>query len=181
MNQLARVLGSIDADISSDSEADDTPEFDVPSMNASTRAMLRTWYGEAGRMLRLSRLVEPIIQQSRGDVCQFCLGRGSLRVETCYTIEEMNRLYIEEYPECRYDIDQALWKRFWQRRQKYQTICFPCLQNRTREKYERILDDDRSSDDADSLGDLVTSELDNVSSAILSTWYSKARVSLDRK
>ena len=130
MNQLARILGSIDADISSDSEADDAPEFDVPAMNASTRAMLRMWFGEASRLLRLSQLVEPIIQKSKSDVCQFCLGRGSLRVETCYSVEDMNRQFIEEYPECKYDIDQVLWKRFWQRNQKYQTICFPCLQKR---------------------------------------------------
>lgn len=179
MNQLARILGSIDADVSSDSEADDAPDFDVPAMNASTRAMIRMWYGEAGRLLRLSRLVEPIIQQSRDDVCQFCLGRGSLRVETCFSVEEMNRQFIVEYPECKDDIDQVQWKMFWQRTQKYSTICMECLQKRAKEKYEGIIDDDRSSDDADSLGDLVSSELSNVQSTILSTWYSQARASLN--
>ena len=178
MNQLARILGSIDADISSDSEADDAPEFDVPAMNPSTREMIRKWYGEAGRFLRLSRLVEPIIQQAKDDVCEKCLGRGSLRVETCFSIEEMNRRFIIEYPECKDDIDQVLWKRFWQRNQAYSTICFPCVQRRTKEKYQQILDDDRSSDDAESIGDLITSELDNASSAILATWYSKARHTL---
>ena len=179
MNQLARILGSIDADISSDSEADDAPEFDVPNVNASSRAMLRLWFGEASRLLRLSRLVEPIVQQSRGDVCQFCLGRNSLRVETCYTVEEMNQQFIGEYPECKDDVDQALWKRFWQRNQKYTTVCVPCVQRRAQEKYEGIIGDDRSSDDADSLGDLVSSELGDVSSAIISTWLSKARASLN--
>jgi hypothetical protein len=183
INQLARILGSIDADISSDdSEGDDAPEFETPLMNASTRAMLRTWFGEASRLLRLSRLVEPIIQKSRGDVCQFCLSRGLLRVETCYPVEEMNRLFIEEYPDCKDEIDQVLWKRFWQRNQKYQTICFPCLQRRSHEKRESIIVDDRSSDDADSsIGDLTTNELDVVSAAILSTWYSKAKISLNRE
>ena len=179
MNQFARILGSIDAGISSDSEADDAPEFEVPNMNASTRAMLRTWFGEATRLLRLSRLVEPIIQQSKGDMCHLCLSRSSLRVETCFSVEEMNRQFINEYPECSDDIDQVLWKRFWQRTQKYQTICFPCLQKRARDRITSLIDDDRSSDDADSLGDLVTSELDNASSAILTTWLTKARSSLN--
>ena len=133
---------------------------------------------QVGRLLRLSRLVEPLIQQAKDDVCQQCLGRGALRVETCVDVEEMNRRFIIEYPECRNDIDQVLWKQFWRRHQTYKTICFPCVQRRTTEKYERIIDDDRSSDDAGSLGDLVTSELDNASSAILATWYSKARASL---
>ena len=151
----------------------------MPNVNASSRAMLRLWFGEASRLLRLSRLVEPIVQQSRGDVCQFCLGRNSLRVETCYTVEEMNQQFIGEYPECKDDVDQALWKRFWQRNQKYTTVCVPCVQRRAQEKYEGIIGDDRSSDDADSLGDLVSSELGDVSSAIISTWLSKARASLN--
>ena len=135
INQMARILGSIDAEISSDSEADDAPDFDVPAMNPSTRAMIRMWYGEAGRLLRLSRLVEPLIQQAKDDVCQVCLGRGSLKVETSVSLEEMNRRFIIEYPECRDDIDQVLWKQFWRRNQTYKTICFPCIQRRTKEKY----------------------------------------------
>ena len=99
-------------------------------------------------------------------------------METSVNVEEMNRRFIIEYPECRDDIDQVLWKQFWRRNQTYKTICFPCIQRRTKEKYSSIIDDDRSSDDADSLGDLVTSELDNASSAILATWFEKAKSSL---
>lgn len=102
-----------------------------------------------------------------------------MRVETRFSVEEMNRQFIVEYPECKDDIDQVQWKMYWQRTQKYSTICMVCLQKRAKEKYEGIIDDDRSSDDADSLGDLVTSELDNVQSTILSTWYSQARASLN--
>jgi hypothetical protein len=91
----------------------------------------------------------------------------------------MNRQFIVEYPECEDDIEQVEWKMFWGKIQKYQTVCGPCLQKRAKEKYEGIIDDDRSSDDADSLGDLVTSELDSVQSTILSTWYSQARASLN--
>jgi hypothetical protein len=175
MNQLARILGSIDADISSDSEADDAPAFDVPSMNASTRAMLRTWFGEASRLLRLSQLVEAEIEKNKSDACQYCLSRGSLRVEACYSVEEMNCRFIEEYPECKYDIDQILWKSFWQRNQKYETSCFPCLQERARRKYAESSDDESTSV---IMGDLMTKELDDVSSSILSKWYSEARKTL---
>ena len=115
-------------------------------------------------------------QKNKRDACQYCLSRGSLRVEACYSVEEMNCRFIEEYPECKYDIDQILWKSFWQRNQKYQTTCFPCLQERARKIYADSSDDDNSV----IIGDLMTKELDDVSSSILSHWYNTARKTLNR-
>ena len=88
INQLARVLGSMNADISSDSE-DEDPDFETPPMSTSTRSMLRRWLKQADRLLNLRKIVQPIIQQSRGSECEVCLSRNLLQVETYYTVEEM--------------------------------------------------------------------------------------------
>ena len=51
-----------------------------------------------------------------------------LQVEMFHPIGEINERYRGEYGSA--DIDQVLFKRFWQRNQRYQTICLPCIQKR---------------------------------------------------
>ena len=174
INQLARILASAgDGDSSSDSDdSDDGPKFETPSLTASSRTLARTWLKEASRALRLKNLVQPLIEQSKGNECQVCLSRAQLLVETSISVSEMDEAFKKEYRT--EDIDQVLFKTFWRRYQKYQTICLACVNKRKEKEREQIITDDRSDDDEPK--QLILSDNMTVSTeSILASWYSAAR------
>ncbi|KAL3798696.1 hypothetical protein HJC23_004447 [Cyclotella cryptica] len=178
INQLGRVLGSINADISSDSDGDDDIEFDIPTLHASTRTMLRNWLTKASRLLKLRRIVQPLIQQSRGNECQVCLSRNLLQVETFYTIEQMDEMFLKEYGASDDQLDQVLWKTFFRKMQMYQTICLPCIQERKRKHDTELLNDDKEED----MGPDIAGQpegLNRTSTVIMAMWHAKARAALE--
>jgi len=174
INQFARILGQVNDDISSDSDSDDGPEFEAPPMTASTRTLARTWLEQANRQLRVKRIVDPLVQQSRGNSCHICLARSLLQVEMLHPISGIDERYRSEYGSA--DIDQVLFKRFWQRNQRYQTICLPCVQKRKQKEHEQIITDDRSSDQDDASDKNLSSEaMTKSAESILANWYAAAR------
>jgi len=177
INQFARILGQVNGDISSDSDSDDEPEFEAPPMTAPTRTLARTWLLQANRQLRLKKLVQPLIQQSRGNECQICLSRNLLQVETLHNVADVDEQFKNEYRT--EEIDQVLFKRFWQRNQRYQTICLPCIQKRKSKEHEKIITDDRSLDESDSSNNLTSDDMDHTAKSILSNWYVAARNRLE--
>jgi hypothetical protein len=180
INQLARVLGSINVDISSDSDDDYEREFDVPTMSASTRTMLRTWMGKASRLLRLRKIVQPLIQKSRGNECEICLSRNLLQIECFYSIEQMDEMFIREYGVSPDDqLDQVLWKKFFTRMQRYQTICLLCVQEKQRKAENSLINDDRVEDMAPEISG--SEDINETSSSIMSMWYTKAKTTLERQ
>jgi hypothetical protein len=129
INQLARILSELNEDLSSsDSDSDNGPEFGTPVLTENTESLARTWLKQARRQLRLDKLVLPLIVQAKGNECQFCLSRDHLQVETMRSIAEIDKQYREENQT--EEINQALFKRFWKRHQRYQTICLTCVQKR---------------------------------------------------
>ena len=171
INQFARILGQINGNISSDSDSDDEPEFDSQPMTASTRTLARTWLELANRRLRLKKLVEPLIQQNRGNECHACLSRNLLQVETLHSLEDIDKEFQLEYKT--EEIDQVLFRRFFSRHQQYQTICLRCIQAREKKLKEGIELDDRSLDDVSdnlSLGEIAAS-----SELIMTNWYRLAQ------
>jgi len=176
INQFARILGQVNGDVSSDSDSDDGPEFEAPPMTASTRTLARTWLLQANRHLRLKKLVQPLIQQSRGNECQICLSRNLLQVETLHSISDIDEQFKNEYQT--EDIDQVLFKRFWQRNQRFQTICLPCVQKRKSKEHEQIISDDRSLD-GDSQKILSSDNMAHSAESILANWYATAQKRLE--
>lgn len=172
INQLARVLGSINADISSDSSDDDEFEYEMGAMAASqaTRTMARKWMIQAQRLLKLRKIVQPIIQQSRGNECDVCLSLSGLQVETFYTLEQIDDMFQAEFGSSNDELDQVLLQKFFRRTQRYQTICLSCIQDRERKRENKILDDDRGED--------MAPEIAASSSTIMELWYKKARARL---
>ena len=176
INQFARILSQMNEDSSSDSDSDDGPEFETPALTASTRTLARTWLKQAARQLRLKMLVQPLIQQSRGNECQICLSRNLLQVETLHSVSEIDEQFKNEYRT--EEVDQVLFKTFWRRNQRYQTVCLSCIQKRQHKEREEIITDDRSSDDKVDMA--LTSEVMTQSAeSILASWYAAARKRLE--
>jgi len=171
INQLARVLGGVD-DSDSDSSSDEEQDYTVGPTTATTRSLARTWLSQATRQLRLRKLVQPLIQQARGNECQICLSRNLLQVETLHSLSNIDEEYKHEYRTD--EIDQVLFKRFWTRHQQYQTICLPCVQIRQRREREGIISDDRSSDDS-STDNLASAYLTQSAETIMSRWFATAQ------
>ena len=171
INQFARVLGQVSGDISSDSDSDEETEFDTAPMTSSTRTLARTWLAQASRRVRLKGFVEPLIATGKGTECMVCLSRNLLQVEPLHSLEKIDTMYCSEHGE---EINQVLFRRFWQRNQRYQTICLPCIRQRNNKEKEEIITDDKSSD-GESDGELVANDLTRSSESILAHWYASAK------
>ena len=177
INQFARILSQMNGDSSSESDSDDGPDFGTPSLTSSTRTVARTWLKQAARQLRLKKLVQPLIQQSRGNECQICLGRNLLQIETLLSVSEIDKQFKNEYKT--EEIDQVLFKTFWRRNQRYQTVCLPCIQKRKHKEREEIIMDDRSSDEELNMA-LASDVMTQSAESIIASWYAAARKRLER-
>ena len=104
-----------------------------------------------------------------------CLSRNLLQVETLHSISDIDEQFKTEYDTS--EIDQVLFKRFWQRNQRYQTLCLPCVQKRKNKEHEGILLDDRSSDDGsvDIDNKLSTSDMTQSAESIMARWHAEAQ------
>ena len=170
-------MGQVNGGISSDSDSDEGQEFETAPMTSSTRTLARTWLMQANRRLRLKKLVQPLIQQSRGSECQICLSRNLLQVESLHSIEDIDEQFKNLHKT--EEIDQVLFKRFWHHNQRYQTICLPCIQKRKSKEHEQIIGDDKSLDD-NSDDNLASDDLTGASELILSSWYAAAKMNVNR-
>merc|ERR1712164_224283 len=76
ITQFTKILGSVNPDISSDSQSDedpDKPKFGPVALSAQSRNMIRMWLAQARRRRRLREVVQPIINQARKTECERCL------------------------------------------------------------------------------------------------------------
>lgn len=172
INQFARILSELDEGLSSDSDSDDQgPEFDTPVVTESTRTLALTWLEQASRQIRLNRIVQPLITQAKGNECQICLSCSLLQVETLRSMAEIDKLFMDENQT--EEIDQALFKRFWKRHQRYQTICRNCLLKRQQ----------NSDDDGQVVRDphtmLTSQETTPTTESIMVSWYTSAKQRLN--
>ncbi len=167
INQFARILSELNEDLSSDSDSDDVPKFDTPVVTDSTRTFARTWLERAGRQLKLNKLVQPLIMQAKGNECQLCLSRSHLRVETLRSMAEIDKLFRDENPT--EEVDQVLFKRFWKRHQRYQTVCLSCVQKR-----QNYTDDDGPCLEEPEYK-LTSQKITQSTEIIMLSWYATAR------
>jgi hypothetical protein len=84
VNQFAKILTSLNDEISSDSEADDiTPRFKATDgiLNGPLRSVMKSWLYHAKRRVVMKRITESLIQRERGEYCEQCLSRKQLQVQ----------------------------------------------------------------------------------------------------
>lgn len=125
LNQFNRVLNTLNKDISSDSDRDDSVKFDMPQLNASSRKLLRWWLNEAQRRLKLKEAILPLIQQGMNSHCEKCLSRKKLKVDSVVSFEEMDKKFTFQYPSENFNL--VLWKSYWKTHQAYETKCLLCI------------------------------------------------------
>merc|ERR1711871_1136327 len=126
--QLTKILGSVNPDVSSDSDSDDDgrPQFGPVSLNTSSRSIARLWLAQARRRKRLRVVVQPLISRARRGECEKCLSRKQLQVMLLIPIEVLGDRFEKEYPS--EEFDKVAWKNFFNRNAKFKTLCLSCIQ-----------------------------------------------------
>jgi hypothetical protein len=128
--QLTKILGSVNPDVSSDSDDDDDgrPHFGPVSLSTSSRSIARLWLAQARRRKKLREVVQPLISRARRNECEKCLSRKQLQVLLLIPIETLGDKFEKENPSD--EFDKVAWKQFFNRNAKFQTLCLNCIQNK---------------------------------------------------
>ena len=106
----------------------------------------------------------------------FCVRLGVLQVELMIPIDVMGDRFEAENPDME-EFDQVAWKAFWEKHQKYRTICMACITRRNMEKRDAAL----VSGGGDGGGDEPVGPqfgpvfLSAASKAIMAKWYGMVR------
>jgi hypothetical protein len=177
--QLTKILGSVNPDVSSDSDSDDDgrPRFGPVALSTTSRSIARLWLAQARRRKRLREVVQPLINRARRNECEKCLSRQQLQVELLIPIEVLGDRFEKEHPDD--EFDQVAWKQFFNKNAKFRTLCLKCIQEEqavAKEKAAKALQGAEISDsDDDDLGSRFGPVfLSAASNAILQNWYRKA-------
>lgn len=125
--QFTKLLGSVNADVSEDSEEEEKEkEFGPVTMSGPSRVLLRLWLAQARRRRKLKDVVAPIIAARRLDQCEQCLSRRQLNVILVIPIEQLGDAFEAQYPGMK-EFDQVLWKQFFQKHETFRTLCQSCI------------------------------------------------------
>ena len=89
MNQLGKILNSLNKDISSDSDNGAVPEFRSIVMTSKSTQMISSWLNQARRRINLKEAVFPMIQRAKSNYCEQCLSRVNLHIDPIVNVEEM--------------------------------------------------------------------------------------------
>jgi hypothetical protein len=111
VQQMAKILGSVNPDVSSDSDSDDDgkPKFPPVSLSAASRNIIRMWLAQARRRQRLHEAVQPLINAERKNECEQCLSRKGLQIELVIPLEKIGDRYEKEHKDDK-EFDQMKWK-----------------------------------------------------------------------
>lgn len=113
ISQLARVLGTVNPDISSESSGDDQPiKFGPVRLSSTSKSIAIMWLAEARKRRRLRDVVKGIISNARKQECEQCLSRQQLHVDVIIPIEVLAERFEEEQGESVEVFDQVI-KRFY--------------------------------------------------------------------
>lgn len=127
LSQFAKILDSLNPQISDDDEENDgdgRPRFGPVTLSASSRTIIRLWLARARRIQRLKAVVQPLIQQARKSECEMCLSRRQLQVELAIPIEVLGDKF--EAQSLAEEFDVAGWKEFFVKHEKFKTLCLNC-------------------------------------------------------
>merc|ERR1711871_939629 len=149
ISQFTKILGSVNPDISSDSDSDeeDRPKFGPVALSAASRNIIRLWLAQARRRRALREVVQPLINRARKPECEQCLSRKQLQVELLIPIETLGDKFEKEFPSD--EFDQVAWKNFFSKHAKFKTMCLNCLQQYKEEQKRLALLADQYSDSSD--------------------------------
>jgi len=84
--------------------------------------------------------------------------------------------FTKEYPNATFD--QVLWKQFWYQKQKYHTLCLPCIsdeKNRSCKIASKLPKEEDKSHTIDQRREFGGVMLEEATRAILAMWYNTAR------
>merc|ERR1711990_1129473 len=72
ITQFTKILGSVNPDVSSDSDSDDDgrPKFGPVALSTTSRSIARLWLAQARRRKRLREVVQPLISRARRNECE---------------------------------------------------------------------------------------------------------------
>jgi hypothetical protein len=183
ITQFTKILGSVNPDISSDSESDEDegrPKFGPVALSAPSRNIIRMWLAQARRRQRLRQVVQPIINQARKTECEQCLSRRQLQVELVIPIEVLGDKFEKEAVS--EEFDQVAWKEFFKKHEKFRTLCLDCMLKAQEEKRKRAagmagvgISDSDSEDEGGPKTKFGPVFLSAASRAIMIMWYRKAQ------
>ncbi|POM73577.1 Hypothetical protein PHPALM_9561 [Phytophthora palmivora] len=170
--QFAKILDSLNPQVSDDEEEDDgRPRFGPVTLSAPSRTIIRFWLARARRILRLKTVVQPLIQQARKSECEMCLSRRQLQVEMSIPIEVLGDKF--ESQTLAEEFDAVAWKEFFAKHQKFKTLCLNCIVHL---KTTGQLGDLRGIGSRPDGGDgWEPTPLSAASYALLQKWYRKAQ------
>ncbi|POM67561.1 Hypothetical protein PHPALM_16417 [Phytophthora palmivora] len=171
--QFAKILDSLNPQVSDDEEEDDgRPRFGPVTLSAPSRTIIRFWLARARRILRLKTVVQPLIQQARKSECEMCLSRRQLQVEMSIPIEVLGDKF--ESQTLAEEFDAVAWKEFFAKHQKFKTLCLNCIVHL---KTTGQLGDLRGIGSRPGGGgdDWEPTPLSAASYALLQKWYRKAQ------
>merc|ERR1711968_43486 len=183
ITQFTKILGSVNPDISSDSQSDedpDKPKFGPVALSAPSRNMMRMWLAQARRRRRLREVVQPIINQARKAQCEQCLSQRQLQVELVVPLEVLGDKFERE--SMSEEFDQVAWKEFFRKHAKFRTLCLECMLKRKEDERNAVAGMqgvDISDSDEEDLGAAAQRFgpvfLSAASRAIMIMWYRKAQ------
>lgn len=174
--QFTKLLGSVNPDVSDDSEEEDKEkEFGPVTLSAPSRVLLRLWLARARRARKLKDVVAPIIQSKRLEQCEQCLSRRQLNVILVIPIETLGDAFEAQYPGME-EFDHVLWKQFFQQHQKFRTLCQSCIgKNADRERAEKTGQFDGLPGPEESEARFPPVTLTAVQRTIMIKWMKEAR------
>ena len=176
--QLTKILGSVNPDVSSDSDDDDDgrPHFGPVSLSTSSRSIARLWLAQARRRKKLREVVQPLISRARRNECEKCLSRKQLQVLLLIPIETLGDKFERDFPS--EEFDKVAWKQFFNRNAKFQTLCLNCIQQKAQLEKEKaarmhkgVAVSDSDDDDGPKFGPVFLSA---AATAIVLNWRHKA-------
>jgi hypothetical protein len=197
VSQFSKILGSVNPDISSDSEDDaDMPKFGPVMLSSTSATIAKLWLAQARRRRRLREVVEPLIERARRSECEQCLSRRSLHVELVIPIELLGDRFEQQQKERGVDtstFDQLAWKEFFQRYEQFRTLCLQCIAKSKDAEEKRKIHASRGDitssdeDDEEVGGKMFSSKfksklyLSAASKAIMQKWLKTARRSVVKR
>jgi len=190
--QLNKILGSVNPDVSSDDEADGDghPRFGPVALSNASRNIIRLWLAQARRRRVLREIVQPLINRSRKAECQQCLSRQQLQVEMLTPIEKLGDDFDALYPSEVFD--QRAWKEYFTKHAQIATLCLTCIgKHRENVRNLELLGDGAAQQYKDKLVSHTAQlredgpvygpvSLNAASKAILLLWLRKAQISARR-
>jgi hypothetical protein len=184
--QFTKILGSVNQDISSDSSSDDDGpvRFGPVSLSRTSRSIARMWLAQARRRKRLREVVQPLINRARKNECEDCLSRKQLQVHLIIPIEVLSDRFEKENMSD--EFDQVAWKEFFNKHEKFKTLCLNCIGKIKAEELEKKRGmaygvDISSSDDEDARKKFKPVFLRSTSKALLLRWYRGAQDKVRRR